>query len=61
MKARLDPEGSSSSTQRPPPAQVEPSMLEKGVEQGVPVILVVCGGNIVNTSLLEQWRRETAE
>lgn len=36
-------------------------LQEKGVEQGVPVILVVCGGNIVNTSLLEQWRRETAE
>ena len=36
-------------------------LQEKGVEQGAPVIVVVCGGNIVNTSLLEQWRRETAE
>ena len=31
---------------------------EKGVTQGDPVIAVVCGGNIVNTSLVTQWRQE---
>ena len=33
-------------------------LQEKGVKEGAPVIVVVCGGNIVNTSLIEKWRQE---
>ena len=33
-------------------------LQEKGVAQGAPVIAVICGGNIVNTSLVTQWRQE---
>ena len=35
-------------------------LQEKGVKEGAPVIVVVCGGNIVNTSLIEKWRQELA-
>ena len=32
-------------------------LQERGAAPG-PVIIVVCGGNIVNTSLVSQWRQE---
>ena len=31
-----------------------------GLARPGPVVVVVCGGNIVNTQLLAQWRQETA-
>ena len=31
-----------------------------GLARPGPVVVVVCGGNIVNTQLLAQWRGETA-
>lgn len=36
------------------------SLQERGVSPGAPVIMVICGGNIVNTSLVTQWRQELA-
>ena len=33
-------------------------LQEKGVAQRAPVIAVICGGNIVNTNLVTQWRQE---
>ena len=33
-------------------------LQEKEVTRAAPVIVVVCGGNIVNTSLVTQWRQE---
>ena len=31
-----------------------------GLARPGPVVVIVCGGNIVNTQLLAQWRGETA-
>ena len=36
------------------------ALQERGVSPGAPVIMVICGGNIVNTSLVTQWRQELA-